>query len=291
MIVTGYILLRFFHFSSLLFFSGTLGYMVLLTRGKFAGQLGALLKTPLWWSAAIALVSALGIFAAQTVLMSGQQNGFTQPDIWRAVAATHFGRAWGAEMLLPALTLLLIRFSGPRIRKLLLLSSMIQLLCLAGTGHAAMHDGIAGIAGQLSQTVHLLGAAFWCGGLYPLLRLMQQAGREYGEREALLSMMRFSRYGHWAVAVTLFSGVINTLSIAGFSLQPTLWLSLLMLKVLFVMLMVTIALYNRYTLVPQFKQAANDDSRQLFIRLTRLELITSLVVIGLVSLLATLSPG
>jgi len=54
--------------------------------------------------------------------------------------------------------------------------------------------------------------------------------------------------------------------------------------------MIAIALTNRYLLVPRFRLAASN-AAHLFIRLTQLELLLAIIVIGLVSVFATLSPA
>lgn len=55
------------------------------------------------------------------------------------------------------------------------------------------------------------------------------------------------------------------------------------------MLMVLIALWNRYWLVPRF-HIAGLAAQRLFIRMTQLEIVLACGVVGLVSVFATLSP-
>ena len=107
--------------------------------------------------------------------------------------------------------------------------------------------------------------------------------------DAIRCMMRFSRYGH--VALALLTGVINSLLIAGSPLRwhTNGWSELLVVKVLLVLLMIGIALINRYLLVPRFRRTSGM-APHLFIRLTQLELLLAIGVIGLVSVFATLAP-
>lgn len=289
MIAASYILLRFVHFTSLMLLTGCASYLAILAPAEYAVQLWSRLKVCSVWAAVIACISAVAMFAVQTILMSGETDGILQTSVWYAVSGTRFGQAWVPEMLLAVLCILLLSFSGRRAGVLLLAGCTIGLMFMATTGHAAMHDGVRGIIGQLCQAVHLTATAFWCGGLLPLLRLMKQAKGEPGDRNAIMTMMKFSRYGHWAVALTIISGTLNTLFIAGFPLHWSVWLRWLVLKVSLVLLMVAIALCNRYWLVPRFSRLPQQ-SRHWFIRLTQLELIIALVVIAVVSLFATLSP-
>lgn len=289
MIAAGYILLRFLHFTSLILLTGYASYRAILAPGEYAGQLWSHLKVGALWTAVIACLSAIAMFAVQTILMSGETDGIWQASVWYAVSGTRFGQAWLPVMLLALLSVLLVRFNGQRAGRLLLAGCVIGLIFMATTGHAAMHDGVRGVAGQVSQAIHLSAAAFWCGGLLPLLCLMKQVSGHPDDKNALHTMMKFSRYGHWAVALTITSGTLNTLLIAGFPLHRSAWLLWLLLKVSLVLLMVAIALFNRYWLVPRFSLTPQL-TRGRFIRLTQLELLISLVVIAVVSLFATLSP-
>ena len=103
--------------------------------------------------------------------------------------------------------------------------------------------------------------------------------------------MRFSWCGHFAVIGVLASGVLNALLITGF--PPTLTDShpgqLLLLKAILVMIMVVIALANRYVLVPRMRQG-EDRAAPWFVWMTKLEWAIGAVVLVIISLLATLEP-
>jgi putative copper resistance protein D len=107
---------------------------------------------------------------------------------------------------------------------------------------------------------------------------------------AIAAMMRFSRYGHLAVAAVILTGIVNSLMILGWSLPlESRYAQLLLLKVALVAVMVTIALINRYLLVPRFADAAAV-AQQRFIQLTWLEVILSVMVLLAVSTFATWEP-
>lgn len=158
-----------------------------------------------------------------------------------------------------------------------------------GVGHATLHTGVIGALHKTNHALHLIGAAVWFGGLLPVIYCMRLAkGRWY--QQAIYTMMRFSRYGHLAVAVVLLTGIANIFFIHGFS-QPrhSAWVQLLLLKCALVGLMVVIALMNRYVLVPRMRQ----DSRRMnlyFIWMTKIEWAIGGVVLAIVSLFATLEP-
>jgi putative copper resistance protein D len=110
------------------------------------------------------------------------------------------------------------------------------------------------------------------------------------QNAAIHTMMRFSRFGHYAVAGVLLSGVANVLLIQGWANLPgSDWGMMLLLKCALVALMVAIALVNRYVLVPRFA-AQNGPAQQFFIRMTQTEVVLGALVLAIVSLFATWEP-
>ena len=285
-----YVLLRFFHFSSVLLLTGCLMYLTLLTAPGDRNRPGTPRLPVLQGCAWVALSSAIAIFALQTQLMSGESAAIAQPELWGAVAGTHFGQAWLPEMFFALVSVVILQIRGNKGCYLLLFSQLLQLILTAMTGHAAMHEGWQGVAGQFCQSIHMIAAAFWVGGLYPLCRLMKQGRQTPDDNTAILTMMRYSRYGHWAVALVLLSGLCNALLIAGIPRHFSFWLAGVLLKSVLVAGMVALALINRYWLVPRFRRSPAA-SRRRVIRLTQAEMLLALGAIALVSWFATLSPG
>lgn len=287
-----WILLRALHFAAVMLLAGSAFYTALLApvryRRALAQRLAAVMRGCVW----LALLSGLLMLATQLVLMSGDWRNLTDREIWRAVMSTRFGAVWQWEIVLAWGTLLASLLRDPQRQQAWLFGALLQLGCMALTGHAAMREGIAGALQQLNHALHLVGAAFWAGGLLPLLILMREAERSARRSDAIRAMMRFSRYGHLAVAATLLTGVVNARLIAGWPRQwhAGLYSELLAVKVALVGVMVTIALINRYVLVPRFRLTGKD-AQQYFIRMTQLELLLACAVVGLVSVFATLSPA
>lgn len=153
-----------------------------------------------------------------------------------------------------------------------------------------MLDGWPGTLQRFNQAIHLNGAAFWAGGLLPLLWSMRDAARPRLRDEAISAMLRFSRYGHLAVALTLLTGVINTAFIVGWPWPAdNAYRQWLLVKASLVALMVAIALFNRYWLVPRFSTPGGR-AKLWFVRATQLELLIAVLVVFVVSLFATLQP-
>jgi len=211
------------------------------------------------------------------------------PTIWQAVLGTQFGAVWTWQLVLALATAVVLVVKPRKIQELLLLLCTAQLILLAGVGHATMQDGFMGAIQRVNHAVHLLSASFWAGGLLPLLVCMWLARKATWRQTAICAMMRFSRYGHLAVAAVIISGIVNSLLIVGWKLPlESTYFRLLLLKTLLVGVMVVVALINRYWLVPQFNRQAL--AQQRFIQLTWAEVILSIAVLLLVSLFATLEP-
>lgn len=87
----------------------------------------------------------------------------------------------------------------------------------------------------------------------------------------------------------LASGVLNALLITGFPHAYDLLGPTLVLKAITVMIMVVIALANRYVLVPRMRQD-EDRAAPRFEWMTKLEWAIGAVVLVIISLLATLEP-
>lgn len=229
------------------------------------------------------------MFAAQGGLMSDGWEDTVNPDVWQAVITTQFGGVWLWQMIFALVTVSVVWLDTGKGGRLLLLLAMAQFVLLAGVGHAAMREGVTGVLQRLNHAIHLLCAAGWAGGLLPLVFCMRLAQGRW-RAAAIYTMMRFSRYGHYAVAGVVFTGIANALLIMGVSLP---WHSqygqLLLFKCALVAMMVAIALANRYVLVPRFHSRFGREQR-LFIRMTQAEVVLGAIVLATVSLFATQEP-
>lgn len=284
-----YIALRFAHFAALMVLLGCTAYGVLLTPGRFGVVLIRRLQTAwrpaIWWS----LISSGLLLCAQAGLMGDGWTDTVDPSVWLAVLGTQFGAVWIWQLVLAVATAVVAVVKPRKMPELLLLLTFAQLVLLAGVGHATMHDGFLGAVQRVNHAIHLLSAAFWVGGLLPLLVCMWLASKLPWRETAIESMMRFSRYGHLAVAAVIISGIVNGLLIVGWKIPlESNYFRLLLLKILLVGVMVILALINRYWLVPRFNRSALAQRR--FIQLTWLEVILSAAVLLLVSIFAIQEP-
>lgn len=289
MLTLTWVALRFIHFTALMLVFGSALYGAWLApvsvRRLMSRRFLRLQQHAALWS----FLSALLMLAIQGGLMgSGWQDVISVP-VWIMVLQTQFGGVWLWQIVLALVTLVAALIVPRDLPRLLLLLTLAQFALLTGVGHATLHSGVIGALQQTNHALHLICAAAWFGGLLPVIYCMQMA-RGRWQQQAVYTMMRFSRYGHLAVAGVLLTGIANVLFIQGFLLPwRTVWGQLLLLKCALVLLMVAIALANRYLLVPRMRQ----DSRRInlyFIWMTKIEWGIGAVVLAIVSLFATLEP-
>ncbi|MGE9549951.1 copper homeostasis membrane protein CopD [Erwinia amylovora] len=286
-----YVLCRWVHFAALMSLTGGGVYTALIAPVRFRGYLAGRFHYLLAISAVSALVSAVLLLAAQTGLMGKGWADVFNADIWQAVLQTRFGQAWQWQLVAAVVGVAALALKRRLRQQLLVLSGAGQLAGLAFVGHAAMLDGAMGMLQRSNQIVHLIAAAFWAGGLLPVWLLMRDARQPDIRYDAIRTLMRFSRYGHLAVALVVLSGVINALLILGW--PPTsfrLYSQLLLIKTLLVAGMCGIAVFNRYWLVPRF-QHSGERAQSHFMLTTLAELLLAALVLLLVSVYAMLEPA
>ncbi|WP_338544222.1 hypothetical protein VRB69_09990 [Erwinia aphidicola] len=189
-----YILCRFVHFSALMSLAGAGAMTVMLApehyRQPLSQRLMPLMRAASW----LTFLSALLLLAAQTGLMGDGWQDILDGETWLAVLQTRFGLVWQGQLACALLGCLALWLRGSVRQTALLLMALAQLAGLAFVGHAAMLEGWMGVLQRTNQMVHLIAAAFWAGGLVPVVLLMRLARQDKPQYEAIRTMMRFSRY-------------------------------------------------------------------------------------------------
>lgn len=265
----------------------------LLAPEVFTSILAHKNKTLITASAGICALSAVLMLAIQAGVMGNGWSDTTNINVWMLVLTTTFGDVWRWHMLMAVFALLLALIDGlPGRYMLLIFLSTGMLIGQAMIGHAAMHEGALGVLQRSNHTVHLLSAAYWFGSLIPLLTCMTFTHQPATRSAAILTLLRFSTYGHIAVALVILTGVINSALIL--NRWPTnmhsLYELLLLCKIALVAVMAVVAIYNRYRLVPQLAKHVHG-AQQRMICICYAEFGLAILVIALVSLFATLSPN
>ncbi|WP_145579923.1 copper homeostasis membrane protein CopD [Yersinia vastinensis] len=291
-LATLFVLCRFLHFLAVMLMFGISIFTALLAPDSFSSTLKNRLSPLLIFSTFLGLISAIGLLAIQAGMMGDGWSDTYKLSVWWAVFNTRFGQIWQWHLGLSILSMWLVLLGSTRIYSRLMVGcSTVLLASLAFTGHAAMHDGALGGIHQINQIIHLLSAGYWLGCLPPLLICLAYTQHSDVKREAITTLIRFSSWGHLAVILVLATGIINSIiMLRETALALTsVYQMLLLSKVLLVLLMIVVALINRYLIVPMLRQLPVKAHSWLVVN-SCAEIILGAGVLLLVSIFATMAP-
>ena len=293
---------RFVQFAAAMVIFGAGSFRLYAAAGGDAGAMSGVVAGFDEWlrrvalvSAILALVSAVFLLSCQAAAMAGSPAAAIDPETVSAVLfETHFGRVWSWHLLIALILVLACLGRGRRRAMAILILSLLLLASLAWIGHAAMEEGPAGIARELNQTVHLLAAGLWLGGLMPLGWLLRRARATQEDADIILARdatRHFSQMGYAAVALIALTGAVNSLLLVGSldAMFGTPYGRLLAFKILLFLAMVGVALVNRFRLAPRI---SHDPAALGALYLTvGVEQGLGLSIIAVVSVLGTWPPA
>lgn len=267
---------------------------------RLARRLSVVLLGAALWS----LLSGLAWFLFALGNMSGALAGAFDPEaLWSVLWDTSFGRVWVARLVPAFLIVAMVWSSGVSIFRrrpitLLVFTAAVLLASLAGVGHTQVHEGVSAIVHVTADAVHLLAAGAWLGGLVPLAMIVVSCRRkQLLDDEAVFVLSRFSGMAYLAVAALVASGSVNGWFLIGSlpALIGTGYGQLLLLKLGLFALMLCLAAANRFSLVPALAKTSTPSESDLVLARLRwhilAEQILGILVVGIVSLLGTLSPA
>ena len=292
------VIARFVHFAAAMAAFGTaaFGLYALDLNREGAGR-GAAARledcniTLLRISALVMLAAALAIVPSVGARMAGAASAALDPEtIATVLSATAFGHVWCWHLLFTVLLIVSATIAAHR-RALSLSWAALALASLGWVGHAAGGSGLTGIGRELNQSIHLLAAGLWLGGLLPLGWLLRHSDEEPFGTVSGEALPAFSHMGYGAVAAIAITGIVNTLILAGSfeALAGTDYGQLLSLKIVLYLAMIAIALRNRFRLMPRVASRAASANRALY-RSVLLEQAIGLGILAAVSLLGTWPP-
>ncbi|KER04032.1 copper homeostasis membrane protein CopD [Photorhabdus temperata] len=290
-----YTLCRFTHFVAVMLMFGFSIFTAMLVPDRLSVLIDTRLRLGVIISTIVALITAIGWLAMQAGIMADGWQDTYNLEIWLAVLGTTFGKVWQWQILASIVATGLLFINNPKTRNItMLIISAILLSCHAFIGHSVIHDGITGVFHQINQVIHLLSVGYWFGGLWPFLLCLQfwriQNELAVGlDGQIMISMMRFSAYGHIAVILIIVTGTISSLILlpdwpeySGSEYQSMLWI-----KIALVAGMVVLALINRYILVPKLRQPGR---YQLLVINSWVEIMLGALALLCVAVFATYQP-
>jgi putative copper resistance protein D len=308
MVEAGLFLSRFLHYAALLILFGVSLFPIYTYPGR-AGKLPARIER---WRESVALaavicglLSGLSWFIFVVAGMTGTLSGAADGDaLWSVLTDTSFGNVWLARLIVSAILLGLVAIRMTRVRRILdrlmVALSAGLLASLAAVGHTHLRDGVTRIIHVSADSLHLLAAGAWLGGLVFLFHLLATATRaDCPDRrsEAVDAAVRFSGMGYIAVGTIIGSGLVNSwLLVDSFAnLTDTAYGELLLVKLCSFGGMLALAGLNRFWLVPilirETKSGAPGAALFWLRRLIIGEQVLGLFIILIVSALGSMDPG
>jgi putative copper resistance protein D len=301
----GLIAFRFLHYVAVLSLFGASLFPLYAHRGALrsrtlieAAQF-AWLRRVLLLSVLVAIVSLLGWFAFTAGAMAGSLAGIADPKVLLSVIqATDFGPLWIGRLVVEAIiVMLLLRWPSLTSLWLTPIAAMLLLASLAGTGHARVAEGWAGVLHVTADATHLMAAGVWIGGLLPLsfvILSVNGAADDKGDIAIGEVLIRFSGVGYVAVATLVASGLINTWFLVGSlgALISSTYGWLLLTKISAFLIMAMLAAANRFWVTPNL--ATRDSASGGWLRRLRRHVVAEqalgLLVLAVVSFLGTMEP-
>jgi putative copper resistance protein D len=248
-------------------------------------------------SALVAFLSGLALVPIVGGAMAGSTTAaFDARTVSAVLYHTSFGRVWRWHLLAAALLVVVcaVRAARPGYSTAL---AALSLASFGWVGHAVIGESRIGVAYAVNQSVHLLASGLWLGGLVPLAALVSRATQfASGPWFAVMrgALLRFSRVGYFAVALVALTGLVNTAILVGSigGLIGTPYGRLLLVKIALFLLMVVLAVINRFILVPRINQEGRPMAGSVALIWTiGIEQALGFAIIAVVSVLGTWPPA
>ncbi|QWW66224.1 copper homeostasis membrane protein CopD [Rhizobium sp. WYJ-E13] len=288
---TAFILCRFAFDGAALFLWGSAAYLWLLVPKGLSGCIWAKFRVARFAAVALAVISTTALLPVRSAMLgNGWADGLDTDTMMSVLTGTSIGTAWAWQAMF---AVVLLAVTGLPSRRQMVATAVVSALLLCGlalTGHAAMNDGRLRVLHRANDMVHVLSGGAWIGALAPVVLVLCRLRDHRAGTDALKALIRFSSAGHVAVALVILSGLSNSLLITGG--MPLDWSvpyqRLLALKIGLVVIMVLMAVFNRYGLVP--RMGRSHSAAKALAAGTIAEILIAIGVVALVAWFGTLEP-
>jgi putative copper resistance protein D len=250
-------------------------------------------------AAASGMIGLLLVAASMSGLSFGES--MTSDVLSTVVNETQFGRVSEIRLVLAVIIAGGLAYDQfPLARGLALAMSLGLTAALAWTGHAGSTAGAMGILHLTADTLHLVAAAIWIGGLVSLVLLLSVSRNDQtdaGVSFARDATQRFSIMGVAIVVVILATGIVNGWILVGswHALIATVYGQLLILKMALFAVMLLIAAANRFWLMPRLVLRSGSEPQLEVVRRlacnSMIEIALALMILAIVGMLGTLHPA
>ena len=256
-----------------------------------------------WTGLAVAVVTGLVWFVLQAMSMTGLAgaDALRSGAMLTVATETQFGLVSEVRAMLALLLAASLVFNQFVLsRSLAILAALGLVGAIAWTGHAGSTLGELGSLHLTADVLHLVAASAWIGGLSGLSILFaverRRSAFEWGPVQ-LDAVGRFSILGMISVAALILSGIVNAWILVGsfHALLVTDYGQLLLLKIAVFVLMVGLAVVNRFWLMPQLasvtKTGAHTNALTALARNTLIESALGFAIFAVIGVLGTLHPA
>jgi putative copper resistance protein D len=290
--MTALVICRFAHFMAAMLTVGASAYLWLYTPEKLRRGLSPALWRLSLLASVIIFATAIIWLALESASMADDWSSATDPGaISDVLTDTAFGRAWALHLVLAAALIAVIGFGARGRWATVTIVSAALLASLGLVGHAAMQTGAEGVAHRANHAVHLLTTAMWIGGLVPFVMCLDAYRDDDLRLDAVSAMSSFSFWGQFVVAAIILTGGANIALTSGRPPIPptTPYRVMLVAKIGLVAIMISLAVFNRYVLVPRLKLGGR--AFAVLRATSAAEVLLGSVVVALVSAFALLDPA
>ncbi|WP_204328794.1 copper homeostasis membrane protein CopD [Rhizobium leguminosarum] len=288
-----FVLCRFLLFGVAMLLWGTFAYLSALVPADLSERIGGRLQIYAFFGIAVIVATTAVLLPLRAATIGeGWSDAIDPSTVVAVLFDTNVGRAWQVQAVAAALLGLSVFLSAHRRQAAVAISSGLLLASQAFTGHAAMSQGWTGFAHRLNDILHLLSGGAWLGALLPVILLLPLLSTAEFASEARTALIRFSNAGHAAVAIVLLTGIANMMLILGG--LPLEWSFpyqvMLSIKIVLVIIMVTLAIANRYLFVPRLSHSMTR-AQTAIVQATLAEIVLAVAVLGLVAWFGTIEPN
>jgi copper resistance protein D len=224
---------------------------------RFKGMWGRLALAA-WLTVVVSAILWFGLVAAS---MSGAATLFAvdADTLQTVLLQTHFGHLWACRLAGCLIVGILLFMGSHEVVTAVFCLAILASLALAGHSDAiAVNTGPWPILGDIG---HLVAAAFWPGGLVPLLLLLLKQNRAANPDARMFVaevVRRFSGLSLVVVGILVATGLLNSYFIVGSpeALLTTDYGRLLLFKIALFTLMLGLGALNLLVLKPRLSRAA-----------------------------------
>lgn len=299
------IVIRFVLYADLMTLAGLVAFSsYALTPAERSSGWFALRPAALVLAGAGLLFAILGM-PATVAAMTGESLLSVDPEAVReVVSTTAIGTAWVTRviaLIVAVISAMLLDRLPLLARWALLGASSLAIVTLVWTGHAGATEGPFGDLHRVSDSIHLLAAAVWVGGIAAFAMLLFHPIVAHPDADLALThraLDQFAKVGTVCVLLLVGTGILNGILIAGLppleQLTTSTYARLLAVKLGLFGGMLALAATNRWRLAPALRAGAETGNVIEALKALRRSLVAeggaALAILGLVAWLGTLEP-